>query len=81
MASAVTVTSRGFIKKFWETVGAGEVLESPCWSALMTHVPTLKSVITEPLLPDVVQRLGDPEEKTTVKPDVDVAEAVKVSLA
>jgi hypothetical protein len=46
----------------------------------MMHVPTPNSVIMLPLVPEVVQIVGEPEVKTTVSDADDVAETVKVSL-
>jgi hypothetical protein len=66
--------------KFCETWLAADVLESPDWLALITHVPTPRSVIVLPLLPEVVQIVGEPEVKTTVSDEEDVADTVKVSL-
>jgi hypothetical protein len=42
-------------------------------------VPTPRSVIVLPLLPEVVQTEVEPEVKTTVRDEEDVAETVNVS--
>jgi hypothetical protein len=79
-ASAVIVIARGFTVKFCETWLAADVFESPTWLALITHVPTPRRVMTVPLLPDVVQTEVDPDVKTTVRDEEEVALTVKVSL-
>jgi hypothetical protein len=66
--------------KFCETWLAADVFESPAWLALITHVPIPRSVIVLPLLPEVVHMVGEPEVKTTVSDEEDVAVTVKVSL-
>ena len=46
----------------------------------MMQVPTPSKVITLPLAPEVVQINGDPDVKTTISKEEDVALTVKVSL-
>jgi hypothetical protein len=79
-ASAVIVIARGFTLKFCETWLAADVFESPAWFALIIQVPTPNNVMVAPLLPDVVQIVGEPEVNTTVSDAEEEAETVKVSL-